>query len=87
MFPLFCLLFIGDLIRTAPSKEGSNPMSISSRRTAAASAYFIRAMFLSVMIASPILPLLATQAFGLVGVDNSSKNAGAGLVLLVSLQR
>lgn len=57
------------------------------RRITAATAYLIRAMFLSVMVASPILPLAATQAFGLIGMDNSAKSAGAGLVLWMSLQR
>jgi hypothetical protein len=44
-------------------------------------------MFLSVMVASPVLPFAATQAFGLIGLDNSAKSAGAGLVLWMSLQR
>lgn len=57
------------------------------RRTTPAVAYLIRAMFLSVMVASPVLPLAATQAFGLIGLDNSAKSAGAGLVLWMSLQR
>jgi methionyl-tRNA synthetase len=62
-------------------------MSNKSQRLTTATAYLIRAMFLSVMVASPVLPFAATQAFGLIGLDNSAKSAGAGLVLWMSLQR